>query len=1559
MTASKPTSTTSTQRRPRRWVAWLAIILFVLFIAGIVAWMFVKSFVETKIQTQLADLNLGETKIGNISVGTGGVTAHNIQFKLNPEDDAPWLKVGRMNINHPIGELASGATTFNEIELNGAKATISVDQLLQLTSTTEANAEFDLSQLELPAEKISVNDSNFQIQSDDQSLLVTGVDLQIQQENETQNISGGIEDFMGGTWQIDGEINPAENTYAANLSTDDLQLDNQQWQSLPYVPKNLRKYFTASGVIDINADIRGNVDNPLAVNGTAKVESLDLNLPSFNLPVTVNHADLVFDLNQITANNLDATIDGQDRLAGTATTTISSFPITTEFDTQFKQLSVESLRQIVPAIPEILTARADGSATGSVIVAADTRTTIAIDANGRTASAKYGELQASSSQTSVVIESLVFDAQQKYESISGRVSVDAEAARQSLSNVFTTFDIKALYDQLDLDGDVTGGAKIDLPLATIGDLKTWGLEVSGVMPEGKLANQTVQNANVTGRLNRGVLELSPLTATAIDADAPSPLSKEINDSEINGSQINADVAWPLVVDTNAATGTVVLSGKNVPTHWAVGLIQNQIYNATGHHLVDESSQLAERIAKLGGDVNFNAQLNIPADTPEAIARWTATGTIEDSRLIVQQQSLNNLSTDIGLANSKLTLSNVSGAFPRGGFLSGDATIDLAETAEHQFNIDAQKVPLLWLITVAKNASTEFADQLKSIAQVNEDKNFTADNTAGDLDIKANFATLPADGPTPWTADLNVQSSELRMFGERFRNVNIQANSDSQNLIVKELKTNFGKRGLIEGALRWNLDRNAGDGNLNWKSLSIQTIAQAAKIEGVPVTGVTDGRLMLTSQDPESPEIDQTVLPVKVEGQIAAINLTAAKIRVKPFKFNVATRGDKITLENFRTENEAIDFDLTAEVDLRKPYSFRSDGALGKLQLSRLLKQSSVIQKEGEVVDVSGILSGDFHFSGQLAPFDIRTYGKLKVKNPSYHNKPYGDIVVDWDHLGNDWKKSKLLLTAFGGEVKMVELTQQPQRIAVNISNIDAVQVTSLFNLPIGLTGKLEGEASLNDWDITETRWADLELRGSSMLVSEVEIGNFTATGDYRSDKLTYGIDGALLGGKFVGEGQTEVGEKRLEKIEFPIEFQLNNALLKTLSRRSNTFRSLRKLDGKLSATAQFIVGLDRPFEGDGRIAISDAKWSNELLTQAASIHFHLADGRMVFNDVQADLKRGNIKASGVIPYNSNLAGSYECEIRQMDLGRIAAIISDEPLDVEGQFDARINGQIGKTITGQGYVGVDRASLHGVNGQSVRLPIQFSVSTANGSGRAELRRSTFRLFDGSASGTAKVTFGSRMSMDADLKLTRIDTGKMMRSLADFDQADQGELNGRLKIKGSGVRSVRDLKGSFEGELERTSAFQLPVLADMARVLAGNRLQNDDFSSEDIRLQLDNGRVEVKSLNFSSSLANVAITGFVFLDGRLDLGVAARIERFNQPTLLEELAGSPLALIRGTPASFFAQAADFISDRVVFLNVGGTVNRPQVRVDTRQQLREETIRYFLRGSQILPIDQLRNN
>ena len=378
----------------------------------------------------------------------------------------------------------------------------------------------------------------------------------------------------------------------------------------------------------------------------------------------------------------------------------------------------------------------------------------------------------------------------------------------------------------------------------------------------------------------------------------------------------------------------------------------------------------------------------------------------------------------------------------------------------------------------------------------------------------------------------------------------------------------------------------------------------------------------------------------------------------------------------------------------------------------------------------------------------------------------------------------------------------------------------------------------------------------------------------------------------------------------------------------------------------------------GEWVVDQAKWDNQLVTRQASVHFKLTDKLLFLDDLDIDLKRGTIAGQATIPLADGASGQYELAVRSLDLERLAELYADD-FEAHGLLDARMSGKIGKQITGRGFVGVQRASLNGVAGESLRLPLQFQLSSQSGSGRVQLRRSSFRVFDGNATGKAEIAFGSSLNVDIDMNFSNVDTEKMLAQVAGVSQADQGKLTGRLKLSGRGVRSTRNLKGSFRGSLQKVSAFELPIVSDIGRLLSVTNLQTADFDSNAIELVLSNNTVNVKQLNFSSSLVKIAITGQAYLDGRLNLSAATRVETLQQPTLLDELAGSPLANLSITPVGAVARLSEFLSERIVFLKIGGNVNRPQVRVDTSQQLPAELIRYFLPSSNVLSsVNELNN-
>lgn len=1021
----------------------------------------------------------------------------------------------------------------------------------------------------------------------------------------------------------------------------------------------------------------------------------------------------------------------------------------------------------------------------------------------------------------------------------------------------------------------------------------------------------------------------------------------------------------------AETARIGLTTGDVSPAWLQRALDTLIRNAVGPENSAETTDLAEHLT---GAVNTTGHITISTLSPEDIGQWDAVIEIKDSDIAFDESRFSELAAAISLADSRLTFSQVT-ADAGSGDVSANGFLGLDNINRHQVELDVSSMDFNWLTELAQNL-----DESDLISLGNNDGNVATladvqERVDGVLDFRWKMTSEPdRDDPSTanWQANLVGGSEMLTFYGVELNRLGVRLSADQQQIQVSELELALDEKATVRGEGTWQFENNSGSGSIHWQDLSLETIQAMAVVDGagsgepvetggeqqmIPVHGVTAGQVNLRwpvqpSQPTETASMDS------VAGTISFRNMEIASFKPKPFRFDIQSDWNNLVLTNFATDDERLNLELKTTVQAEPPYDYDVSGTMKDLALSEFFETSSVVEEEGLTTELTGAAAGQFRIRGTLSPFDWQSNGKLIILSPTVNREAFRDVTVAWERLGSDTKKSRLQIDALGGKMQMVEMSQKPERVRVEISAIDATELTTLFELPVDLTGKLDGDASINDWSLSETRWFDLKLRGSSMVVGQAELGDFQAQAEYRNKQASYGVEGTLLSGKLTGSGETELKLDRLADARFPLDLKLTNVALADLYGESNAFRSLRPLAGSLSATAEFEFPVGELPSGSGRMSVGELKWEQELITREASVRWKINQDRVVLDDVKVDLKRGSVAARASLPIRGGAPGNYDIDIRQLDLKRLTEVWLGDDWEAEGLLDARLSGQLGKTINGQGYVGVDQARVQGVAGQSVRVPVRYRLSPSSSSGRIELRRSRFRLFGGNVSGKADLDFGSRMDLSVDLELSKVNSGEMIQSLFDIDDVDQGQLSGRLKLNGRGIRSARDLEGSFQGSLDRAEAFQLPVLEQIGKFLSTGGLMNREYDSDKIDLRLNRGRIEVRRLNFHNSLARIAINGDVHLDGRLDLSVAAQVDQLNQPTLVEELAGSPLAGLGGNPAAFFASAADFLSNRIVFLRVGGTFARPQVRLDSPQQLREEAVRYFLQNSPLLPASIGRN-
>ncbi len=1528
-------------KRKKRWLRRLAIVAIVLVVFGVVGWFGIQRAVKSSLEAQLGSFNIGTPQIANVSISMTGIRASDIKFLHSESGREPQAILDALVIHHSLFELITSSPTYDAIDLVGLQIFVEVPG-----TSDEPMPTIELKLFSLPAKKLNITKSTIVFRDGpDRTFDIREIDLSIISVGDQYETRGVIGSMIGGPWKLDGEIEPKAERLVIELKTDELTLVNHRWQKWPFIPPAIEKTVHGDARMKARLSINSNAKTGLDVQGIANIVTLNLKFPWFdNLPVNIFDGDIEFRNQTIYYKDIIATVDGADQLHGNGETTVDQFPIKSKFWGNFQDLDLRSLRKLVAGIPENVQGKATGDVVGSVDVESSTRSILSISADATCSQTHYGQIKTEPLETETRILDLIFDENQGFESVDGHVAVNGTTVAQPIKNIFETFELTELERRLELEGDFVADVKLQLPLKSISDLTKWHLSVDGRVAEATICDQAISHAHIRAALHAGELHFRPIHLTPLTvAEVEQCLSEQV---EL--PTLDVAVEWPLIdSSTGDDPGRIWVDGQRVSTNWIRRFIDRQIENATG--LTREEIDPDRRWSfNMAGQIDFNTDFQIPTQFPDRLELWKGNGTVRNSTVVFDRVELGELSANLGLDRGLLLIRDASGSIESGGQVTATGHIDVRHQIDHQMEFAGRGLPFSWAMMLAADANEHVK---KALFDSKIDTAIAQRELAGEFSVDLKLTTDPADDEIPWTIRSDIYSSQLSIGDAIVRNLEIEGFGNSRLIKIDRVHADLDGDGFVDAHGQWILDSWTGDGSIEWRNLPVEWLSRFANLHWFDPKGRTNGKLAIRSllvanTDP----VDR--IPIEIDGRVSADQFSIGRFEARPISIDIATREGIVHFDNVRTTDEQFGMNLHAQAALSSPFPFSIMGDIKNGNLSSLIQTSSNSDSADTASDLKGLIAAVFDIDGQMQPFDWRTKGKLALTELSFYGRPASDVTAEWNHLGSDWQQSTIIAQAMGGSIRMTELTRQPEHLQVAIADVDLMQVNSFLGSPFQISGSLKGTASLREWSDSNAMLAKIELQCQAIRVQEFNVRDFTGQAEFRQRNLSYSFDAAVLGGKLDGTGETDLTQFNLPEFQLPLEVRITSIRLDKIRAESRAFRALQFFDGNLSAIGSLNFKLGQSPSGNGLIELNRLSWKNRRLVNDVTARFTSDKGVIAFEDIRADLEQGSITGRVVMPTHLNASGTYDFDFRQLDLGKLTAFSVGESMDVEGQFNARLHGRFDRQVSGQGFVGVQRARFHGLDGQEFRLPVRFLFSPQNQSGRIEVRQSTFRLFDGEASASGTINLGPTLNVESNIQFANVDTGKLLGAIADIEQADQGKMSGRLILGGRDVRSSSDLTGTFHGQLTRASAFELPVIQDMSRFMTGNNIMTQDYNSDEISLRLNKGRIEVKQLNFTNPLAKIAVRGVAYLDGRLNLQVAARIDKLGQPTLIEELAGSPLAGLSGSPVAFFVQASDFLSERVVFLQVNGTFHRPQIRVDTGQQLADEIIRYFLRGSQILP-------
>jgi hypothetical protein len=277
------------------------------------------------------------------------------------------------------------------------------------------------------------------------------------------------------------------------------------------------------------------------------------------------------------------------------------------------------------------------------------------------------------------------------------------------------------------------------------------------------------------------------------------------------------------------------------------------------------------------------------------------------------------------------------------------------------------------------------------------------------------------------------------------------------------------------------------------------------------------------------------------------------------------------------------------------------------------------------------------------------------------------------------------------------------------------------------------------------------------------------------------------------------------------------------------------------------------------------------------------------------------------------------------------------------MQARIRGKLGREWTGSADLEMARGQVLGLEVTQWRMPLGFRLAPGEGRGQIDVLETSAQAGRGRLTGKVSLGWDITTRLEGQLRFARVDLQTFLRQVAGPTQIGGGLMTGRFDFGGRDMRSLHDLEGVLEASFEQSQALNLPVLRQVAPFLGIGATTT--FHKGDLRARLDNGLFRIQRLALEGNNLHVFIDGTVSLEGRLNLGVIAQTVRLGIDPRLQVL-GLRIPVTGPVPLVVLQEAATYLSNRVIHLQVTGTIRSPNIRVLPLATLTQEALRFLVR-------------
>jgi hypothetical protein len=274
---------------------------------------------------------------------------------------------------------------------------------------------------------------------------------------------------------------------------------------------------------------------------------------------------------------------------------------------------------------------------------------------------------------------------------------------------------------------------------------------------------------------------------------------------------------------------------------------------------------------------------------------------------------------------------------------------------------------------------------------------------------------------------------------------------------------------------------------------------------------------------------------------------------------------------------------------------------------------------------------------------------------------------------------------------------------------------------------------------------------------------------------------------------------------------------------------------------------------------------------------------------------------------------------------------------------RLFTRLGPEWSGSGQVTMTRGKLFGVTVRDATFPLGWAFAPG-GPGELRLRDAAAQASRGRLTARATLAWGGETRLDGQTRFSGVDLGEFLRQYTDTRVAG-GLASGRIDFGGRNLRSANDLTATVDASLAETTAFQVPVLRQVAPFILPGVGANAMFQSGDLRGTLAGGVFRIQRLTLVGELARVFAEGTVTLQQRLNLDVTANTNQLGLDPAALRLFGLSLPAFGPIPLGLLNEASGHLSNVTISLRVTGTIRAPSIQVRPVQLLSDTAVRFFL--------------